>query len=337
MPPARDGAATAPSTTAPTPETSQAANQPSAAPAESAPSGEVAGGTAGGANAYSGYIDQAIPQTQFRVRFDAGYGDNRPDRAEFFYAKCGCFRALGIPAKGPGPFPETSVDFQELSGYLEYAFSNRLSAFFEAPVRFLNAEVNPDHSDFGDVNFGAKYAIVASEGNYLTAQFRTYSPTGDEERGLGTGHWSLEPALLAHLQLSCRLALDAEFRDWIPLTDSDFAGNVTRYGVGVSYVAYEHCNFRIIPVIEFVGWTVLGGKELAVPSTTAALTGTGIATQDADGDTIVNGKFGVRFALGSADDTGMFGRSELYVGYGRALTGDVWYKDMLRAEYRMKF
>ena len=30
-------------------------------------------------------------------------------------------------------------------------------------------------------------------------------------------------------------------------------------------------------------------------------------------------------------------RSDLYIGYGRALTGAVWYKDLLRLEYRYFF
>ena len=41
-----------------------------------------------------GYVDFAVPITQFRLRFDAAYDDNRPDRAEFFYGKCGCFAML---------------------------------------------------------------------------------------------------------------------------------------------------------------------------------------------------------------------------------------------------
>src|SRR5205085_1898326 len=58
-----------------------------------------------------GYIDNAIPKTMFRLRFDAAYDDNRPDRAEFFYAKCGCFRVAGVPGRAPGPpLQETSVD-----------------------------------------------------------------------------------------------------------------------------------------------------------------------------------------------------------------------------------
>jgi hypothetical protein len=54
-----------------------------------------------------------------------------------------------------------------------------------------------------------------------------------------------------------------------------------------------------------------------------------IPAQDAGDETILNAKLGVRVKF--AD------RSDLYVGYGRALTGTVWYKDMLRVEYRLAF
>src|SRR5436309_3057453 len=78
-----------------------------------------------------GYIDSAIPGNVFRFRFDAAYTDRRPTRAEFFYSK-------GAPA-GPGlPGPEPRVDYQELSAYLEWAASDRLSGFVNLPVRLLN-------------------------------------------------------------------------------------------------------------------------------------------------------------------------------------------------------
>ena len=37
----------------------------------------------------------------------------------------------------------------------------------------------------------------------------------------------------------------------------------------------------------------------------------------------------VRVGLGDSAD--------IYVGYGRALTGEVWYKDLLRLEYRLTY
>lgn len=41
-----------------------------------------------------GYITDAGIQSQVRVRFDAGTEIDSPDRAEFFYPKCGCYRDL---------------------------------------------------------------------------------------------------------------------------------------------------------------------------------------------------------------------------------------------------
>ena len=59
-----------------------------------------------------GYIDDPIVETQFRIRFDGAFGDQYPDRAEFFYGKCGCYRSLP-PAiadpNAPGPPPGQGV------------------------------------------------------------------------------------------------------------------------------------------------------------------------------------------------------------------------------------
>ena len=275
-----------------------------------------------------GYIDSAIPLTQFRLRFDAAYDDNRPDRAEFFYAKCGCFRINGSDPKAPGPpgSPpsriETSVDYQDIASYLELAVNQRISAFVEVPVRFLNPEVLNNTAGIGDMNAGFKVALLHDDCRFVTFQFRTYIPTGKPEAGLGTDHVSLEPALLGYQRLTDRLVLEGELRDWIPIGGTDFAGNIIRYGAGLGYDAFRSCKVRVTPVAEFVGWTVLGGKELAVAGPVATVL-------DASGDTIVNLKVGARVGIGE--------HSDLYFGYGRALTGAVWYKDILRLEYRLIF
>jgi len=47
------------------------------------------------------------------------------------------------------------------------------------------------------------------------------------------------------------------------------------------------------------------------------------------GDTIVNGKIGVRTYLNNGIDC--------YVGYGHALTVDRWYSDIIRVELRFCF
>lgn len=308
-----------------------AAPQVAQAPEFGAEQARAGGGgeTFAAASSAVGYIDPALPLTCVRVRADAAYGDNRPDRAEFFYPKCGCFKLAGIDPSAPGPpLPETKVNYQDIRTYFEYAPVPRASAFIELPVRFINPEMNANASGFGDMEVGAKYAIQYCDTQITTLQLRTYIPTGDPFKGLGTDHVSLEPALLFFRQLTSRLAFEGELRDWIPIGGTDFAGNVLRYGGGLGYRVWDRGTTRVTPIAEFVGWTVLGGKEFAFPEGTIS---------SAAGDTILNAKFGVRTGIGELASTTLRNRAELYVGYGRALTGDVWYKDIMRLEFRLNF
>src|SRR5207248_2481249 len=138
-------------------------------------------------------------------------------------------------------------------------------------------------SGLGDVSFGFKYALLYCPEQVLTFQLRTTAPSGDASEGLGTNNWQVEPGLLYYQRLSDRMTLEAEVRDYIPIDSADdFAGNVIRYGVGLSYNIYDGPKFRIAPVVEFVGWSVLNGKVSDEFGNTA----------DASGQTIVNGKFG---------------------------------------------
>jgi hypothetical protein len=294
--------------------------QPQPAPEVGAGFGGPGGGAGlGGAVAVGpgGYIDPAVPATLFRLRFDAAYDDNRPDRAEFFYAKCGC---TGAPdAKGP-PKTEVKVDYQELRAYFELAPTERLSGFIEAPYRWINPVENDNANGFSDLNFGFKYAVVRTDNSVLTPYLRVVTPTGDPFKGLGQNNWRLEPGVLWQVGLMDRFTVFGQVFDSIPVSpESDFAGQVLMYGVGVGYTLGRADGLRVQPLLEVVGWTVLSGKEL---------TDAGVVLE-ASGDTIVNAKVGARVYFG--------GHSDLYLGYGRALTGDVWYKDIARVEYRYVF
>src|SRR5580658_7886068 len=67
-----------------------------------------------------GYVDDAIVGSQIRIRFDAGFHDNAPDRADFFYAQ---YAGLN----GPGPKSVVSdLNFQQLYLRGEYAQTQRL-------------------------------------------------------------------------------------------------------------------------------------------------------------------------------------------------------------------
>jgi hypothetical protein len=260
-----------------------------------------------------GYIDSAIPQSMVRLRYDAENWFNAPNRAEFFFAK-------PAPA-GPGPaVPPGHIDIQELNAYLEYAVQPDVSVFFNTPFRLVHDEVGDRKQGFSDLDFGAKWAFIRDEDLVTSFQVRAYVPTGDVYEGLGNGHASIEPALLAYTKLAEHVNMESEFRVWVPIGGTDFAGDIIRYGVGFSYGERSKCGPWITPVVEFVGWTVLDGKEEINPSR---------GVTDASGETIVNGKFGLRFGYGE--------RTEVYIGYGRGLTGTVWYRNDFRAEYRINF
>jgi hypothetical protein len=275
-----------------------------------------------------GYIENAIPRSMVRVRFDSAYGSNRPDRGNFFYAKCGCFFPQR-DALGP-PRPERNVDYQELSATAELAVSERASAFFDLPIRFINPQANDNFTGLGDVGFGGKYAIIYTPTRVVSLFGRFQAPSGTIAKGLGNGNWWFEPGVLFQEQLSQKWSLFGETRFMLPLgTRTDFVGNLVRYGLGSSYIVAQGEWGYIAPVVEVVGWTVLSGQTLN-PDIGQAVR--------ASGDTIVNAKFGVRIGLGAPKcGSQNLSRSDIYVGYGRALTGEVWYKDMFRVEFRRNF
>jgi hypothetical protein len=336
--------------------------QPNAKPSQSTPArGETKRKIPG---SMVGYIDNAIVGSQIRIRFDAAFHDNAPDRAEFFYAQCSC-----IPV-GPGPNPVVAdLNFQQLYMHAEYAPTQRFSFFTEVPVRWIQPNIfaapgSPiltNEAGLSDLAAGLKLAAVASSNRYLTFQFQAYFPSGNASIGLGTDHYSVEPALLYYQRLSDRVALEAQVGDWHPVGGStclrpgqlpapltppagdscntslqpaqppaseEFAGDVFFYGVGPSYVLYRGENVQIAPVVELVGWRVLGGFEtknvpLANPHNDIQ------QAVSADGTNIVNLKVGARTAVGA--------HSSFYIGYGHQLAHAGWYREIVRAEYRYSF
>jgi hypothetical protein len=304
---------------------------------------ESAGGSAVGGETFigAGYVDTAIPLTQYRLRVDAANGDNRPDRADYFYPKCGCFRTLaakGLPggdpnAPGPGTVPASNVNFQQLFNTLEIALNRRFSVWVDVPIRWVDINFSDPtaqtqyNSGLSDIQFGFKAAVLYEASRVLTFQLRTYAPSGNASLGLGRNNWNVEPGLLYYQRLSSRLFFEGEILDFIPVASADdFAGNVLQWGGALSYLIYNQPNFRVAPVTELVGWNVLSGKELADSGPVSAA-----------GDTIVNAKFGVRVGFGQLVQPGFINRADVYVGYGRALTGEVWYKNMFRSELRLRF
>lgn len=286
-----------------------------------------------------GYINDSTIESRIRVRFDAATELNAADRAEFFYAKCGCYRFLPTndpaydpDAPGPGPGVLTSADFNQFYAWAEYAVNGRLSLVGELPFRTLKPQsFVPGTGSFGqnsglsDVRGGLKLGLASDGNSQITLQVLAQAPTGDSFKGLGNNRWSVEPAILYWTQLGDYVSLEAQFGSVFPLDGSagvpvrgsdKFSGRVIYYGIGPSFDIFSRGGTRFSPVVELVGWHVVDGFSTAEGG-------------PIDGVNIVNAKFGGRLVLGS--------RNSLYVGYGKALTDAVWYDDVLRFEYRVGF
>ena len=288
-----------------------------------------------------GYIDDAIIHSEVRVRFDAALHDTTPDRAEFFYAKCGCYRFITPQTNqlydprtpGPGPGIPLAINFQQLYFYGEYAPHTHLSVFMQLPFRWLQAHASPGSSQafpnaggFSDIQLGVKFAPLVTTRHYVTLQFKAYLPSGDASIGLGTHHYSVEPSLLYYQRFSDRFAVEAEVGDTHPLgtssgvptaTSHGFAGDVFFYGAGPSYQFIKGEKFSLAGVVEVVGWNVRSGYV------------TGPANPSTAGVNIVNIKAGPRLSIGT--------HHSVYFGYGRGLTSQTWYRDIFRTEYRYSF
>ncbi len=262
-----------------------------------------------------GYVDNALVGNQFRLRFDAAYDINQPNRSEFLWA--------WPPAAGPGPaLDETGADYQSVSAYLEFAIDPDVSVFVDAPLVMSDPEVNPNTTGIGDLIFGAKAELLDDCDSVLTFQTKVYVPTGDEDATIGTGHVSIEPGLLFYQRMP-GWTLEGELRYWIPVDGTpNREGDVIRYGIGASTDLSCHGLCGVRPVIELVGWTFLDGLSRFVANGAPQVV-------DATGDTVINLKVGSRFQITDNRD--------LYIGYGHALTNDRLYRDILRAELRYRF
>lgn len=254
------------------------------------------------------FIDSALPRTMVRVRADFDYRNRRPTRDEYVYSS----RGLTLS--------ETRVDHQALTTYLEYGATPWISVFVEQPYHWLNPEVNPNRNGAGDLDFGFKFSVYDTSLLLATFQLRATAPIA-RNASLDSRHWALEPGLLFNFKIADGLTLEGEGRYWVPLTDDAFAGDVARYGLGL-VVGQRTSDFWITPVAEVVGYTSMGGLvEVVGPA--------GAHIESASGQTIVNGNLGVRLGVGPNVD--------FYTGYSRALTGNAWYRDLYRVEFRLVY
>ena len=199
------------------------------------------------------FLDSPRPRTYTRFRFEADWDMQFPDRAEYFWARDdGKGRGPQPPhsfpksptARFPNPIKyrgEGSLNYDQLSMYIETASSNNKASFFvEIPYRSTNPLYTAHHAGFSDMNLGTKTALLDCELLLVTLQFKTFLPIGDSTKGLGTGHVSLEPSLLAALKLSTETYIQGQIAEWIPIGgDPNYEGAILHYHSSLNHVLYR--------------------------------------------------------------------------------------------------
>lgn len=263
------------------------------------------------------FVDAPRPITQMRFRWDSGFDMLFPDKAEYFWA-----RADG-GGRGPNPAtPVRSLKFSELKLYTEAA-AGRIGTFIEVPYREVEPDVpGVDKSGFADLNVGVKSLLLDCELLQIGFQFRTYIPTGSAGGGLGTGHVSLEPSLLAALKLTPTTYLQGQAAYWIPIGgDSTYQGPIFHYHLSLNQLLWKFCgDVQLIATAELNGWEIMGG----------AYTDPAGLTQSAkDLGSIVSIGPGLRLVICDKIDFG--------VGTSFAVTEDRMAEQFYRAEFRWRF
>ena len=262
-----------------------------------------------------GYIDSSVIATQARFRLDLNYDIDKVNRGEYLWAW------PATVSNGP-PAVESNVDYQRYAAYFEYALGDTFSAFIEAGILRLNPEINDNTTGVGDIQSGFKWGWIRDEDTAVTFQMKFYADNGDSARGLGTGHFSVEPGLLFLQQFDC-FVLEGELKHWASIDGTDpFEGSLIQYGLGTSTSLEPWGLPEVRPVVEFVGWTFLNGRA-------NRQTPGGIVAENVEGHTIVNAKVGARVNVTDGTD--------VYMGYGRSLTGQRFYEDIFRLELRLAF
>jgi hypothetical protein len=258
------------------------------------------------------FVPSVRPTTYTRFRWDYGSDLTTPDRGEAFWA--------AIHKRGPAN-PETGVNYHELSMYAEVG-TEKFAFFVDTPYRNLQPEKNVSTSGFGDVALGTKTVLIDSELVLTTFQFKSYLPAGQPSKGLGTGHFSLEPSLLWTIKLYSETYWQGQLGYWIPISGtSGYAGGAWFYNNSLNHVLCRPLrDTALIGTIESMGWTFNSGGATD-PVTGALLPSKGV--------TYFSVGPGLRLAVCDKVDFGF--------GVQFAITNDHFANQLYRTELRWRF
>ncbi|WP_165227179.1 hypothetical protein [Aquisphaera insulae] len=210
------------------------------------------------------FADYARPRTVTRIRVDRGLDMTHPNRNLFFLMQTGPGFPKNVTARRNGQMyrwqGDPSLNWSELYLYQEAA-GEKGSFFVEYPYRQINPLYSPTQAGFGDINFGTKSMLFDTELLQVAFQFRTYMPTGNASLGLGTGHISLDPSILAALKIGPETFYQAQVGQWIPIGgDPQIRGGVLYWLMSLNQVLlWTTPDSPLIGTLEMDGWSFQDG------------------------------------------------------------------------------
>ncbi|MGP0062568.1 MAG: hypothetical protein ACLQGP_03055 [Isosphaeraceae bacterium] len=204
------------------------------------------------------FADYARPRTVTRLRYDNLESMTRPDRNQFWIQGVVPTRNNARTITDPRARLQQFYVYQEAAG-------QRGSFFIEYPYRQINENYAPTQAGFSDLNFGIKSLMFDCELLQITFQFRTYTPTGNSMLNLGTGHFSLDPSILASLKLGPTTYFQGQWGNWIPLAgNQNLAGGVFYSLMSLNQVlAYPTPDSPLIATLEMDAWSFENGGYTA--------------------------------------------------------------------------
>ena len=151
----------------------------------------------------------------------------------------------------------------ELEVEAEYMFHPAFSIEIVAPYAFVRPDLGPDGSDFANVHLALKFANFAFEerGLLLGYGLELGMPTGDEAKGIGSGHlWEIEPFLSIGL-VSGDFELVGLTRFGIPINQE--VGEEIETEIHYDFSALYHFSTRVQGLLELNGLAGLSGHTEA--------------------------------------------------------------------------
>lgn len=158
------------------------------------------------------------------------------------------------------------ADESQFFGEVDYSFSEQFGISLASPLLIRENFDGTDTTGFGDLDVGARYVAVGSDHEApfkMAFGFNVTAPTGDVDKGLGSGVTFLNPQILMLRKLPENTFIQTQLSLDIP-TDSgettEFAYNV---GMGRIYTGSGNATWfrNPTPTLEFNGTTGVGGVD----------------------------------------------------------------------------